>query len=211
MPAGFTQQERQRITEQLLAAGERLFTTQGLRKTALEELTSAAGIAKSSFYAFFDSKEALYLELMLRQAPELQARLLRALGEAASTADALRGFLRGAIDVLHTNPFYRRLVTHPDELAAVSRRLPPERLAEVNQPITTPITEFLTAAQQRGELPGTDPAVLLGVLRAVLLLPLHADQFDPADYPAVVDLLIDTVAIGLTSAENLTNEGEPGL
>ncbi len=53
--------------------------------------------------------------------------------------------------------------------------------------------------------------MLLGVLRAVLLLPLHADQFDPADYPAVVDLLIDTVAIGLTSAENLTNEGEPGL
>ena len=82
MPTPFSAEERARITERLLETGRRLFTTQGLRKTSLDDLVAPAGIAKSSFYAFFDSKEALYLELMLRQAPELHRQLAAVLDEA---------------------------------------------------------------------------------------------------------------------------------
>ena len=68
MPSAFSEEERSQITEQLLDTATHLFSTQGLRKTSLEELTAPAGIAKSSLYAFFDSKEDLYFEAMLRRA-----------------------------------------------------------------------------------------------------------------------------------------------
>ena len=67
MPPAFSTEERARITRVLMDNGQRLFTTQGLRKTSLDDLVRPAGIAKSSFYSFFDSKEALYLELMMAQ------------------------------------------------------------------------------------------------------------------------------------------------
>ncbi|SHG95716.1 TetR/AcrR family transcriptional regulator [Streptoalloteichus hindustanus] len=197
MPRAFDQEERERITASLLAAGERLFTTQGLRKTSLDELVAAAGIAKSSFYAFFDSKESLYLELMLRQAPVLRAELNRAL-ELPDSAEAVRHFLRGAIDVLHHNPLYRRMVTHPDEMEAVLRRITPERLAELKRTSLLPVLEFIERAQREGRFAAGDPAVLEGVLRTVLLLPMHADQFDPAVYPRVIEAVIDIVSAGLT-------------
>lgn len=77
-----------------MAGEKRLFTAQGLRKTSLDELVAPTGIAKSSFYAFFDSKEALYLELMLRQAPQLHNQLAAVLDQAENARAALGGFLR---------------------------------------------------------------------------------------------------------------------
>jgi AcrR family transcriptional regulator len=130
MPTPFSAADRARITEILLRTGEKLFTTQGLRKTSLDDLVKPASIAKSSFYAFFDSKEALYLELMLRQAPQVQKQVLdEVLTTAPDLRTAIKDFLRATIRVLDDNPLYRRLVTHPEELQAVSRRIDPERWA----------------------------------------------------------------------------------
>ena len=58
MPS-FTEVERSRIREELLEVGRELFTTRGLRKTSMDDLTRQVGIATSSFYACLESKEAL--------------------------------------------------------------------------------------------------------------------------------------------------------
>jgi AcrR family transcriptional regulator len=196
MPPRFSDEERARITEQLLDTGRHLFTTQGLRKTSLDDLVAPAGIAKSSFYAFFGSKEALYLELMLRQAPELYGQLGKVLAEAGDARAALAGFLRVTARILEENPLYNRLVTHPDEMSAVTRRLGPDELAKVGQLI--PLPEFLDKAETKGQLVEADTSELLGVLQAVLLLPLHRKEIGEERYPAVLDRLVDIVAAGLT-------------
>src|SRR5262245_27926264 len=91
VPPAFTAEEKARITTLLLETGERLFTGQGLRKTSLEELMAPTGVAKSSFYVFFDSKEALYLELMLRRSAEVKGRVIDG---ALLRADDVREGLR---------------------------------------------------------------------------------------------------------------------
>ena len=59
MAVAFRPDEKDRIVRVLVETAERLFATQGLKKTSLDELVQPAGIAKGSFYAFFDSKESL--------------------------------------------------------------------------------------------------------------------------------------------------------
>jgi AcrR family transcriptional regulator len=48
----FSPAEKEKLRQDLIDAGKRLFTAQGLKKTLLEQLTAATGIAKSTFYAF---------------------------------------------------------------------------------------------------------------------------------------------------------------
>jgi AcrR family transcriptional regulator len=201
MPAKFGQAERVAITEALLTAGRRLFTTQGLRKTSLDELVKPAGIAKSSFYAFYDSKESLYLDLMLREAPKLREKLWEILDADLSVTEKVRAFLRSTVDILENNPLYHRLVTDPEELAAVARRLSPAEAAKMADLSVLPVTDFIRQAQENGELVEGDPQVLLGVMQAVLFLPGHRHQLDPEHYEAIVDQAIDTVAIGLTRTD----------
>ncbi|OXM75148.1 MULTISPECIES: TetR/AcrR family transcriptional regulator [Amycolatopsis] len=204
MPPGFSAEERARITELLLTTGHELFTRQGLRKTSLEELVAPAGMAKSTFYQFFDSKEALYLELMLREAGEVKRRVVdQALRTTGDTREGLRRFLRATLHELATNPLWRRLIVHPEEMQAVARKLPPERIASTPDNPAVALAQFVAEKQDAGELIDADPAVVVGVLQTVLLVPLYAERLgDPAHHDAITGLLIDIVTAGLTKTED---------
>lgn len=192
-----------RITRLLLKTGYELFTRQGLRKTSLDELVAPAGMAKSSFYQFFDSKEALYLELMLRESGSVKRRVIDdGLRSTDDTREGLREFLRATLDVLSTNPLWRRLTTHPAEMQAVAGKLHPDRLAAMSDNPATALTEYIVERQRAGELVDADPAVIVGVLQCVLLVPLYAERLgDPATQTQILDLLTDIVTAGLVRRE----------
>lgn len=214
MPRGFTTQERDRINQALLTAGRELFTSQGLRKTALEELVTPAGIVKSTFYQFFDSKEALYLELMLGEAGQVKNQVIdQALLSTPDMREGLRRFLHATLEVLETNPLWRRLVTHPEEMTAVAARLDPERMAAMGDSNPgTALAAYVTDRQRHGDLVGDDPDAVVGVLQSVLLVPFNAALItgdgaggdtggDTGTYRKTLDLLVDLVATGLTTRE----------
>ena len=63
MALPFTDEQRLLIRERLLESAQRHALLDGVAKTSLDALTSDAGISKSSFYKFYASKEALFLEV----------------------------------------------------------------------------------------------------------------------------------------------------
>ncbi|WP_285033692.1 TetR/AcrR family transcriptional regulator [Mycolicibacterium sp. lyk4-40-TYG-92] len=196
MAVAFTSDDRERIARVLVHTAERLFAAQGLKKTSLDELVQPAGIAKGSFYAFFDSKESLYLEVMLRRAPLVGARLAEVLGRPVDEEN-LVAVLRAITDVLVNDPFYRRLLTHADELTAVNRRVGPEQLARVMPEVVSPMLDYLAAGQRACVLvDDIAPETLLGVMRSVGLVVMNRDRFG-ADYEDVLEATIRTLARGM--------------
>ncbi|MBR5302405.1 MAG: TetR/AcrR family transcriptional regulator [Clostridia bacterium] len=63
MALPFTDEQRMLIRSRLLESAQRHALQEGVMKTSLDTLTSEAGISKSSFYKFYESKEALFLEV----------------------------------------------------------------------------------------------------------------------------------------------------
>ena len=63
MALPFTEQQRCAIRQKLFESAQRHALSDGVQRTSLDTLTSEAGISKSSFYKFFESKEALFLEV----------------------------------------------------------------------------------------------------------------------------------------------------
>lgn len=63
MPIAFTEEEMTKLRHELILAGIRLSRELGLQRMSVEKITSAVGIAKGSFYIFFDSKEDFILEI----------------------------------------------------------------------------------------------------------------------------------------------------
>jgi AcrR family transcriptional regulator len=196
MAVAFTTEEKERITRALVDTGEELFATQGLKKTSLEELVGPANIAKGSFYAFFDSKESLYLEVMLRRAPRVAARVSAALARPPGE-EGLVAIMHAITDVLVTDPLYRRLLTRPDELEAVTRRVGPEQIGRVTPQIVTPLLDYLAGGQRAGILVADiAPETLVGVIRAVGLVVVHRDRFG-STYEQVLDATVRTLARGM--------------
>ena len=196
MPS-FRPAERERILAKLRATGAELLAGRGLRKTTLDELVGPSGIAKATFYSFFDSKEALYLDLMQEQISDIAPRLHAAATSGRDARQSLMALMQEIIDVLETNPLYRRLLTHPDEMEAVGDRIGPAEIDRVQREMVQPLLDVIAAAQRDGAIVDADPATVFGVIRGVLLLPLHRDEFAEG-YRDVLHLMINTVAAGLT-------------
>ncbi len=64
MAKSFTKRERENIKRNLLEAGKESWTRYGCKKTSVDELCRQAGISKGAFYLFFDTKEALFCEVL---------------------------------------------------------------------------------------------------------------------------------------------------
>lgn len=62
----FTDTEKVNIRQRLREHCEKCWSQKGYKKTNIEELAAASGISKGSFYLFYDSKEEVFLDVMLQ-------------------------------------------------------------------------------------------------------------------------------------------------
>lgn len=195
----FTETEKTHIRERLMEAGRELFAVRGIKKTSIEDLTRPAGIAKSSFYAFFDSKEVLYLELLMAERRRMAEELtLPAVGGARET---IRHFLRAAIREIESSALTRRVITHPEEWRMVVRRVSPEQMEANIAESTLATLSFIREGQESGEIIAASPEVIAGLVRAVVVLTTHKDDIGRDIYPEVLEMMIDFVAAGLTAGD----------
>jgi AcrR family transcriptional regulator len=194
----FTETEKTHIREQIAQSGRAHFAAQGLKKTSIEDLTRPAGIAKSSFYAFFDSKEELYLELLMAERRRMAEELSAALPVASDAREAIACFLRAVVRKIEDGALTRRVITHPEEWRMVLRRVSAERM-EANIAESTLVTlSFIRKGQESGEIIEASPEVIAGLVRAVVTLTTHKDDIGKDIYPEVLEMMIGFVAAGLT-------------
>lgn len=192
MPRGFSEREREAIRQRLLRAGRERFAAFGMR-ASVDDLVRAAGISKGAFYLFYESKEALLLDVLEQLEAGVQARLLdHVLAAGVSPRDSLRELLRRSLTIRRTDPLLRRL--GPEELEHLARRAPAGRAAALLEADVATVARFLDHWRARGVDFPVDAAVLTGVLRALFFASLHEAEIGPDVYPRVVDALADGIA-----------------
>ncbi|NPV60581.1 MAG: TetR family transcriptional regulator [Actinobacteria bacterium] len=67
--------------DRIIANATRLFAAKGYHGTTIDEIVQATGIAKGTFYIYFDSKEELLVEVIKRLIDDTLKRIDRALEE----------------------------------------------------------------------------------------------------------------------------------
>jgi len=63
-PKKLTDQEMNFQKQKLLERGKDMLFSYGVKKTSVDDITKAAGMAKGTFYKYFESKEEFILELL---------------------------------------------------------------------------------------------------------------------------------------------------
>ena len=64
MARSFTEREKENIKKKLQEACKQSWTQYGYKKTSVDELCKQVGISKGAFYLFFESKEALFCDVL---------------------------------------------------------------------------------------------------------------------------------------------------
>jgi AcrR family transcriptional regulator len=199
MPRAFTGTEKEEIRAKLLETGLACFTRYGLKKTTIEDLVKPVKISKAAFYHFFDSKEALFAELLLERFPAMQRRVVeRSLRATEDVREAIVRFQEELVKEMEADELIQPIIVNPAELEQMIHGVPDGLRGIAALDLGAPVLEWIRDAQARGDIIAGDPEVVLGVLGLVKFLPTHQDDIDPVLYPKLLSMMTHVVADGLT-------------
>lgn len=144
--------------EALLAAAQRVLSTQGVEKATIDEVTAAAGMAKGTFYLYFQSKSDLVAAMRREFAAELAERVAGSITSEGphDWPGTIRQLLESAADSYLANlPLHEAVLYHGDA---------GEGEAGWTAEIVRALEGFITAGSKAGAFTVDDPeftAVLL--------------------------------------------------
>lgn len=174
MGSAFNEEERLRIRTALLDTGERHFAQYGVRRARVEDIARETGIAKGSFYLFFESKEELFLQLLERLEGGDRARIVESL-LTLPPAERLPGLIEALVSYLDQSAFLRRALTGED-IVWLERKVSPERLKEHMKGDDLFMREFVTLSDSERRLDPQEASDWGNALRSGFETYIRADE-----------------------------------
>jgi AcrR family transcriptional regulator len=161
----------------IVEAAEALFIRHGFRRTTMDDIARAAGVAKGTLYLYFASKEAVFDALHVRLHETVMAA-----AEAAAEAEApLAERLFGVMDAFYGH--LSRRYAHSEyftELDEVRNSVTRDRAAALREAHFEIVARLFAAAERNGER-ARDLAATL-VAAAAGAKGARDAQFGPLDY-----------------------------
>ncbi len=186
MALPFTPEQRETIRARLMDSARAHALSPGVKKTSLEMLTTDAGISKSSFYKFFDSKEQLFLEVAAQWESQIIASANKALTAAEGKSDKGRAadMVYAAFKTIYSLGIIRFL--HED-LPEVMESLPQADASSHYLSSAKGLFSMLHHAQ----IHFTEPDdVVLASIEILYMSILHINQIGTSFFPALAMLVV---------------------
>lgn len=182
MPKTFSGAERAYITKRLMEETEKCLALYGIRKTTVDELVKRVNIPKGTFYLFYESKEQLIFDVILRFHDGIQQQMLSGVAALREAMDRekLTDLLFGLYKKLQDS-FMPRLMSD-GELGYFMGKLPPELSQLHTQRDDLRFEELISLIPN---VKVTDKRVLSAAMRGIFLSllfrkELGEDVFDDA-------------------------------
>ncbi len=161
---------QRRKRESILTAAAELFVRQGYRKTSVDQVAAAAGVAKGTVYLYYRNKAELVCSAIALE-KRAYVRRLTPLRDATVTArDRLRLLIALGLTLSHEMPLTMSLTSGDREIELAFRELDQQALTDINE-LQLRMSKQLLDAATDGTLPEevlhTRAQVLVDLLRAV--------------------------------------------
>jgi AcrR family transcriptional regulator len=192
----FNESDKEAIKNNLLEKGRKLFARKGLKKTSVGELTRSVGIAQGSFYAFYDSKEELYFEILESEEKQISALVKKNLCVIEMTRREFKQFLLQTVDLIIDNPFLKEMLDERNYRSLISK-IPENKFQRHLQEEYQFTSRLVNKFQEQEHMKQIKPEILSGLLYALFLLQLHREEIGKAVFPDVSEFLIDIISDAL--------------
>lgn len=174
---------RSSTRRELLIAGRRLFGSEGIFESRIEDITERAGIAKGTLYLHFSDKEDLLHEVTREGLLELRAAVLDRVGTEKKLAPVLTGMFLAHLAFFEENRDLMRIL-HQVRGALKFDRAPWRRL----RTLLRLHVEFLADNLARGEARGWTPARRRALAALLFGMASGSSSVQLAIYPDSTDL-----------------------
>ncbi len=201
MPKTFSDGERAYIKKRLMEEAQTCLSLFGMRKTTVDELVKRVNIPKGTFYLFYPSKELLFFDVFCTLHNELQAALLRWIGDLKGNinADTITELIFRLYKQVDSTFIYSFIAN--GDLELLMRKLPPEAVKDHAQKDDFSMEKLLSL------LPGVrtqgNIKIFSAVLRAIFCTMLHKREIGEDVFDDAIRVMLRGVVIQLFEGERL--------
>ena len=185
----FTDYETEQLRKALLKETRHCAVTLGMKKTSVEQLTKAVGIAKGSFYKFYESKEMLFFAVLENVHSELYGVADHALSEANGlppSERAAKAVLAVCRRLSDTGDMVGDMVFIEHDAKLLLQRLPEGVKKEHYHDDETHIRQLL---EKYDLMPKRGASLAAATVRGLILTVSHKEQIGEL-YPQVLEALV---------------------
>ncbi len=192
MPKTFSENERAIIRNRLIEEAGRCLALYGIRKTTVDEIVRRVNIPKGTFYLFYESKERLLFDVVMKLNDDIQTEMLERVSALSGGLDAeeLTNLIFGLYKSLGAS-FLPKLLAD-GELELLMRKLPDD-LARLHKERDDLSVEKLAALVPG--INGKDTAVFGAALRGIFLSLLYQREVGADVFDAALRIMIRGVVI----------------
>ncbi len=147
----------QHTREQILAAAEQVFGSQGFAAASIAEITREAGVAQGTFYIYFPSKEAVFRELVIEMGHKTRQALSKVIAEVPDRLSAEYVGLRAFLEFVKSHSGLYRIVEE-------AQFVDPQSYREYFVTFADAYQKRLEQAAMRGDIKCEDPEVIAWAL-----------------------------------------------
>jgi TetR/AcrR family transcriptional regulator len=164
------QRERQRHRKEIVDAAMKLFSEKGFHNVSMQEIAVEAEFATGTIYNFFDSKEALYREIMDEVADNVLSVVRPILEDDADEQEKIAGFIGASIRVFRENSAAIRLFLRANQgpLAHIGTAHFSETAIQVHDTLQAMLRQVYASGVRKGTFRALDPRVVALALDAAL-------------------------------------------
>jgi AcrR family transcriptional regulator len=160
----------------IVAAGLRLFTQYGYRKTSIDDIATAAQVAKRTVYLNFENKAAVFLAILEYLADQVRRRCAAAEAAGGTAVDRLTGLL-DAYFGMGFELFSKS--AHMPELAETFSKLAQSNIRDLNLEYQRWLARFLHLLEETREIGGPPQELTVEKIVYILFRAAEGAKHDP--------------------------------
>jgi len=188
--------------EQLLKAGKVIFSEKGFKDSNVAELARAAGMATGTFYLYFPSKEALFMDLFFKENEVLKKSLMASFNPEAEPLEAIQALMQQNLQGMAANPilkewFNRDIFQKIEEKYREENGL--ERLDFLYDSFLGIVENWQAEGKLRADIPSD---MIMALFAAIIVIDAHKAEIGYQYFPKIQDYLTAFVMKGLTDVSS---------
>ncbi|MFI0350301.1 TetR/AcrR family transcriptional regulator [Actinomadura sp. 9N407] len=154
------QQRIELSREQMLETAEELFAERGYYGTSLKDVAERCEFSVGSIYSFFDSKDALYLAVLMRRGSGQRAEMDRLAAAGTPAGERLAAMVKAELELRRKYPAWGRLQARMTKIGGLAAADVPEAYQDFHREIVDLLAGVIADGQRAGTIrPGDPPAL----------------------------------------------------
>jgi AcrR family transcriptional regulator len=184
--------------EEILRCGKALFSEQGFKNTNVADIMKMANLGTGTFYNYFTSKDALFMEIYLEENLKLKKKIIDATDLEAEPIEVIKQMLILNLQGMMMNPILKEWYNR-DIFNKIEQNFRKQKGLDQMDFMYDLFIEVVKKWQAEGKMRNDiAPELIMALFTAIITVETHKEEIGFQYFPKLMEYLLEFVTKGLT-------------